>query len=417
MTQSNRSFENIFAVISLLLFSQGFFPIIIGGDNFEGGDIDSPLLRIIFSLIYFITIFLLTSRWQRTLAFLGTNLWLLFLIILAIVSVYWSSIPDIAFRKMIALVGTTSFGIYLASSYNFREQLKIYSWVFGISVVFSLLFAIALPQYGIMNTEAITGAWRGIYPHKNGLGGSMFISFMAFYFLATSAKQYRLLFQIFCLLSVVLTYFAESATSLMSILFIFAVSQGLQYLSLKDKRSVLLILLFLITVSILLFVILINFNTFLSVNNKDVTLSGRTTLWDSLWQFIKQKPWLGYGYGSFFSGVHRETDLLWKVHNWSPVHAHNGYVQVLLHFGFVGLIPLVFGYIHSLFISLYKYLVFKSPHMLWIFLYLIYTVFLNFTEVSFFSTNSITWIVTIASFYSIKTKTVAPNPQVVTYTS
>ncbi|MGL5795686.1 MAG: O-antigen ligase family protein, partial [Waterburya sp.] len=93
MTQSSRSFENIFAVISLLLFSQGFFPIIIGGDNFEGGDIDSPLLRIIFLLIYFITFFFLTSRWQRTLAFLGTNIWLLFLIILAIVSVSWSSIP------------------------------------------------------------------------------------------------------------------------------------------------------------------------------------------------------------------------------------------------------------------------------------------------------------------------------------
>jgi exopolysaccharide production protein ExoQ len=417
MKQSIRSFENIFAVISLILFSQGFFPIIIGGDNFEGGDIDSPLLRIIFLLIYFITIFLLTFRWQRTLAFLGTNLWLLFLIVLAIVSVSWSSIPNIAFRKMIALIGTTSFGIYIASSYSFKEQLRIYGWVFGISIVFSLLFAIAVPQYGIMNTEAIVGAWRGIYPHKNGLGGSMFISFMAFYFLATSAKKNRLLFQIFCLLSVILTYFAESATSLMSILFIFAVAQGLQRLSLKDKRSVLLILLFLIAVSIILFVILINFNTFLSVNDKDVTLSGRTILWDSLWEFIKQKPWLGYGYGSFFSGEHRETDLLWKVHDWSPVHAHNGYVQVLLHFGFIGLVPLVVGYIYSLFTCLYKYLVFKSPHMLWIFLYLIYTVFLNFTEVSFFSTNSITWIVTIASFYSIKTKITAPKPRVVTSTS
>jgi O-antigen ligase len=203
----------------------------------------------------------------------------------------------------------------------------------------------------------------------------------------------------------------------MSILFIFATAQGLERLSLKNKRSVLLILLFLIAVAIMLFVILINFNTFLSVNDKDVTLSGRTLLWDSLWGFIKQKPLLGYGYGSFFSGEHRETDLLWKVHDWSPVHAHNGYVQVLVHFGFIGLIPLVVGYIYSLFICLYKYLAFNSPYMLWIFLYLIYTVFLNFTEVSFFSTNSLTWIVTIASFYSIKTKTTEPKPQVATSTS
>lgn len=417
MKQSISPLEKIFAVISLILFSQGFFPIIIGGDNFEGGDIDSPLLRIIFILIYATTIFLLTFRWPRTIAFLGTNIWFLFLICLAIISVSWSSIPDIALRKMVALVGTTIFGIYIASSYDYEEQLKVYCWVFGFSIIFSLLFVIAAPQYGIMNTDAISGAWRGIYPHKNGLGASMFISFMAFYFLSQEEKKYRLLLQIFCLLSVILTYFSESATSLVSILFIFALSQGLKHLSLRDKRSVLLILLFLIVIFLIQFLLLINFNTFLSVNDKDVTLSGRTILWKSLWQFIQQKPFLGYGYGSFFSGVHRQTDLLWKVHNWSPVHAHNGYIQVLLHFGFVGLIPLVVGYIYSLFTSLYKYLAYKSSQMLWIFLYLFYTVCLNFTEVSFFSTNSITWIVTVASIYSVKNKIVAPKPKVATYTS
>ena len=56
MKLSIRPWENAFAVASLLLFSQGFYSLIlgpsIGGDE---GDIDSALLRFAFLLIYLIT--------------------------------------------------------------------------------------------------------------------------------------------------------------------------------------------------------------------------------------------------------------------------------------------------------------------------------------------------------------------------
>lgn len=402
MKQPIYPFENIFAVISLLFFSQSFFLIILGGDVVGTGDVDSVLLRVVFLGIYFTAFVFLALRWKRTLAFLGTNVWLLFLITLAIVSVSWSSVPDVALRKIIALVGTTFFGIYLGSNYSFTQQLRVYGWVFGISILFSFMFVLAIPEYGIMNTDAITGAWRGIYPHKNGLGESMFISFLTFYFLANSAKRYQLLFKICALLSVILIYFGESATALISVVFVFLIYQGLKHLSLESKQSVLFILLFLIAVLLIQFLILANFNAFLSANDKDITLSGRTILWDSLWGFIREKPLLGYGYGSFFSGLHRETDLLWKVHTWSPVHAHNGYIQILLNLGVVGLLTLMIGYFSCLFTSLFKYLVSKNMQMMWIFLLLIYTVFLNLTEVSFFSVNSIVWVTSVASIYSIK---------------
>ena len=403
MKQSIRPFENVFTVIALLLFSHGFYPIILG-TNSGGGDIDSPLLRLVFIGIYFVTVLLLAFRWQRTLAFLSTHYWLLCLIGLAMVSVTWSSVPHIAFRKVISLMGATMFGIYLGSAYNFEKQLRIYGWTYGIALFFSFLFALALPQYGIMNTDAIVGAWQGIFPHKNGLGECMFTAFLTFYFLSLLNKKRQLFLYFCCFMSVVITYFSESATALMSVLFIFAIAQGLKRLSLKSKKSVLLILLFLIFSALALFLLLINFNTFLSVNDKDITLSGRTILWDTLWEFIRQKPWLGYGYGSFFSGESRTAYLLWQIHTWSPVHSHNGYIQLWLNLGLVGLIVFISGYISCLFNSLFKYLVSKDPKHFWIFLFLIYSVFLNFTEVSFFTSSNI-WIITLASIYSMKIST------------
>ena len=403
MKQSIRSFEHIFAVISLILYSQGFFPIIIGGNSFQSkGDVDSFVLRVAFLFIYAMTIALLAFRRQRTLAFLGTNTWVLFLFAIATISITWSSIPHVAFRKVIALIGSSLFGLYLGSRYSFKEQLKIYGWVYGISVTCSLIFALLLPKYGIMNTVAIQGAWRGIYPHKNGLGQSMFASFLTFYFLLNVEREKRLLFGTFCFLSVVLIYFGESATSLMSVLFIFAIAQGLKRLSLKSKKSILAILLFIILVCILLFLFVANFNAFLTANDKDITLSGRTILWASLWDFIQERLWLGYGFGSFFSGESREAYLLWQVHDWSPVHSHNGYVNLWVNLGLISLAVFSIGYFGCLFNSLYKYLISKDMRMLWIFLFLIYTVFFNFTEVSFMSTNSNIWIMSLACIYSLK---------------
>ncbi len=411
MKKSIRPFENVFSVISLLLFSNGFYSIILG-ETVGQGDIDSPALRLAFIGIYFITILLLAFRWQRTLMFLGSHLWILFLLSLAVVSISWSSVPDIAFRKVVALIGATLFALYLGSSYDFKQQLRIYGWTFGISIFFSFLFGIALPQYGVMNTDAIVGAWKGIFPHKNNLGSSMFASFISFYFLSLLHKKRRLFFLICCFLSVVLIYFAESATALMSVLFIFVTAQGLKRLSLQSKKSVFLILLFLILTSLVLFLLLINFNTFLSVNDKDITLSGRTLLWHTLWQFIQQKPLLGYGYGSFFSGESRTSYLLWQIHDWSPVHSHNGYIQLWIDLGFIGLVVFLLGYASCLFKSLYGYLISKDLKMLWIFLFLMYDVFSNCTEVSFFTGGNI-WIITLASLYSMKVKTQKTMPIVV----
>lgn len=402
MKKSIRPFENIFTVFSLLLFSHGFYPVILGQITGEG-DVDSPMLRLIFIGIYLVTGFLLVFRSHRTVAFLSRHKWLLFMIGLAIFSISWSAIPAIAFRKVISLIGATAFGIYIGSSYSFEHQLRIYAWTFGIAMFFSYIFSLALPQYGIMNTDAIVGAWQGIFPHKNGLGESMFACFITFYFLAVLNTRNRLFFQICCFLSVILIYFGQSATALMSVLFIFFTAQGLKRLSLQSKQSVLVILLSLILTAILLFLFLVNFETFLSVNDKDITLSGRTPLWTTLWDFIQKKPMLGYGYGSFYSGSAREANLLWQIHDWKPVHSHNGYIQLVLNSGFIGLIIFVLGYVSCLFNSLFKYLLSKEPQMLWVFLFLMYNVFLNFTEVSFFTGSNI-WIISIASIYSMNIK-------------
>ncbi|MGL5833898.1 MAG: O-antigen ligase family protein, partial [Waterburya sp.] len=165
MKISIRPWEQAFVIASLLLFSQGFYSLVlgtsIGGDE---GDTESALLRFAFILIYLITFALLGFRLPRTIAYLKTNLWLLFLIGLTILSISWSALPIGTLKEAISLVGSSGFALYFASRFNFEEQLKILGWSFGIALFFSFIFALVIPAYGIMPS----GAWRGIYPHKNG---------------------------------------------------------------------------------------------------------------------------------------------------------------------------------------------------------------------------------------------------------
>ncbi len=67
---------------------------------------------------------------------------------------------------------------------------------------------------------------------------------------------------------------------------------------------------------------------------RDPTLTGRTGLWK---QLISMSPnaLLGAGYESFWLG--KRLEQLWSVFRWHPNEAHNGYLEVFLNLGWIGL--------------------------------------------------------------------------------
>lgn len=388
--------EKIFAAVSLFLLSQALYAFFLGTPSPEPG-VESPLLRSIFSAVYLTTFLLLTFHWKRTFAVLVQNKWIFFLLALAILSTLWSSVPEVTFRRAIALIGSTSFAIYMGSNYKIHEQLEILAWVFGVSIILNFLFVFLLPTYGIMSN----GDWRGIYLHKNTLGECMLISFLIFYFLSKSARRHKFFLKTACILSLILIIFSKSATSLIGAIFLYAASKVLGILSLRSRSSVLLIIIFLLLTFFSVLYFTINLNIFLEANNRDITLTGRTPLWSSLWDFIKLNFWLGYGYKAFFSASHLETQILWKLHPWSPPHAHNGYIQIMLDFGLTGFLVFASGYFYSMSKALFNFLMFKDGRVLCIFILILYTVIFNFTEVSFFSVNNLQWTITLAFIYSL----------------
>jgi O-antigen ligase len=72
----------------------------------------------------------------------------------------------------------------------------------------------------------------------------------------------------------------------------------------------------------------------LSVLGRDSTLTGRTEIWN-LVLGMTGNPLLGTGFESFWLGSRLQT--MWSIYWWHPNEAHNGYIEIFLDLGWVGL--------------------------------------------------------------------------------
>ena len=141
-----RIFESAFVIFSLVHISQAIMPLILtqGANEGDGIDISSFDLSInakISLLIYGVTLILLAVRWKKTLKTLYSNQFLLLLIGIICFSYYWSISPDKTLRYSIYSVGTTCFGLYMATRYTLRQQMNLLGWTYGLLLILSVLFA------------------------------------------------------------------------------------------------------------------------------------------------------------------------------------------------------------------------------------------------------------------------------------
>jgi O-antigen ligase len=74
---------------------------------------------------------------------------------------------------------------------------------------------------------------------------------------------------------------------------------------------------------------------FLSEFNRDVTLTGRVDLWEDVLAIANETWLLGKGYGAFwYEGM---ENALWDIYVWQPNQAHQGFLDIYLQLGVVGL--------------------------------------------------------------------------------
>jgi O-antigen ligase len=74
---------------------------------------------------------------------------------------------------------------------------------------------------------------------------------------------------------------------------------------------------------------------YLTLLGRNATLTERTFLWSDLLSLTSNKL-VGSGFENFWAGWRLER--IWGVHLWHPNQAHNGYLEVYLNLGWVGIL-------------------------------------------------------------------------------
>jgi len=290
--------EKGFTVLILLLSTGGLLPVLRGveGVGASGHVTSDPISQAIWLALYVVTFTLVAAQWKRFVNVATRDTLLLLLVSLALVSVLWSVAPEVTARRGFALVGTVLIGIYFAMRYSLSEQLRLIAWALGIAAVLSLVFALALPSYGIsggQDNPEHAGAWQGIFVHKNTLGGIMTLSALVFLLLGLSSHKYRKFIWAGFGLSVGLIVLSNSQSSLVIFLTLLILLPLYSVLRRHYPLIVSVSITFILLVGSASIWILVNLGPTLATLGRDTTLSGRTELWAAVLDMIWRNVWLG----------------------------------------------------------------------------------------------------------------------------
>lgn len=399
-------FEYWFVVLSLFLFTGEPIKLLALSEASQSYQEGSNLLeQLTFLLIHVISLLLLIVHRKRVCSELVRRdkfiLLMLLLIMLGIVSsALWSQYPGTTLRRSLALWGTTFFGIYFSTCHKFKQQLILLSQAYSIVIILSLVAGIFLPHYGIMSgTHA--GAWRGIFLHKNGLGSSMVLSSVLFLILVIGDRRKRYLKAAFLFLSFLLLVLSTSINALLAFTILSSLFLLLLLVWLPYDWLVPILLGAILIVSLVALIFFSNLGFFLEILGKDLTFTGRTDIWPYVWEAINRKFWTGYGYEAFWRGFDSDAANIWYAVGWQPTHPHNGLLELLLIFGFIGTLLFLLIFIQLYLKSVVLVRVSNSVEYIWPVLFLTFTLFSNIGETNVLSYNSLSWVLYIMVAFTV----------------
>jgi O-antigen ligase len=308
----------------------------------EGNPLDRNI-AIIFMVVGTVVLWKRKINWS---SIVQNNGWMIWLYYYCCISVLWSDLPMISFKRWIRDLGNVIMVLIILTDIDPAEAFRtIIRRCMYVLMPLSIVFIKWYPEFGrYWGPFGGDPLYVGVSVGKNGLGQICMIG--GFFFVwdslvrlkkKTSQDRYFLLINILYILMIVYLFIkANSQTSLMTFIIGLVMLFGLSLLKTEIKYiNILLIHIAMLIIAIQMTEAL---NTLFINIGRDPTMSGRTELWEHLIQ-MNANPFIGTGYRSFWAGERLST--LWRDYWWHPKQAHSGYLETFLNLGILGLFSLM----------------------------------------------------------------------------
>lgn len=268
---------------------------------------------------------------------LALRLWPFLLIVAMIAaSTLWSQSPGHTLRRSVSVVVLLLFVLSTLAGPGILRFMRITLGVTLVLVLLSLAEAALRPAIGY-DTGDYANAIRGVFPQKNVFGMALLCGVLALSYLVLERGRLRWGDGAILLVLLVMLVLARSTTSLLLALLCAGATVAFLWLD-RGGAWAAAILLGLVTggsAALLLFAALGTEGLF-ELIGKDASLTGRTFIWEEVWNLINQRPLLGTGYAAFWIADSPGVLAIQERVQWAVPSAHSGYLEVLLQLGWVG---------------------------------------------------------------------------------
>ena len=359
--------ESLVILLGLLLSMGTFNALLVGGG--EERSESSGIFALVASANYALALAFFMRTFPRDVLTPLVRSWpLLALVGFAVLSVLWSSDPTATLRRGIALGLTTTFAFYAAVKFETEKLLQLIYVSFFSYMAVQVGAVFAFPDLAVHQGDKFDGAWRGLGGMKNDFGRSLGLMFVLFVALRNVGDRfwYRISLLgaaasfVLLLLSTARTPLA-GAIGALGLSYLVMLAMGRPFFGDRFRLSPTLGTILAITgLSVAGVLIVLVAPTIILAMGKDLTLSGRTGLWEwAISKTVESKPWIGLGYRAFW--VDENTKYFFEDFAWGkgldgelsdsysgPSHSHSGFVDTFVELGYIGCALLALTFVTAL---------------------------------------------------------------------
>jgi exopolysaccharide production protein ExoQ len=347
------------------------------------------------------------QHWKRLIYVVFKDWGLTALMALAFLSIVWSANADNTSYEFRFLIRSTFLGLYIASRYQPKEIMRLVTWALSITILLSLLTCFFIPQTGITVKNGVR-VWVGVFTHKQACGTYMALaaSFFAARFFGKSRYRWGALIGLAAALGFVIL--SDSKTALVICILSIALTP-LHRITEQKKLRGLTIVIAVGLISLIVGFMALNFQVIVvEFLGKDVLLTGRLPVWVlSIFEGLK-RPWLGYGYAGFWSSDAADVILSnsWAVRDQAFrsrtlfFHAHNGFIDLFLQLGYVGVGLFIFSFITFVIRAIRLSFSTQSLDYFWMIQFAGIFFITNITEALIIVSPSYLWVLYVAFAYA-----------------
>jgi O-antigen ligase len=231
----------------------------------------------------------------------------------------------------ILLIVTVCF-IYVGKQYELKEIFNLLLWHHIIVLLISLFLGNK------------TGPWNGIYLHKNYYGAAMDLTVILMYLQSVRIPKYKLLFLSLAALAVFCVFQSQGGMARVLLVLLISLLGFLRFIRRLPPRLAFASMGIFLAIGISLVIMITENAEYIIVEKlgKDMTLTGRTYVWYRVVDAINRRPWFGYGFEGFWQpwrGLDNPAIhiVVTEANNFRPEHSHNGYLEIALKTGWLGL--------------------------------------------------------------------------------